>query len=62
MPSRGTGAALHTEKAVSPGGALAASFFTPVPALIFPMPFAGLRQACRFVFAAERHQRPFLSH
>ena len=34
---------------------LAASFVTPVPALVFPMPFAGLRRACRFVFVAERY-------
>jgi hypothetical protein len=55
--------ALHAEGRV----ALAA----PVPALVFQMPFAGLRQACRFVFVAERyppsawkmtHQRSFLSH
>jgi hypothetical protein len=43
----------------------------PAPALVFPMPFPGLPQARRFIFAAERyppsrrkmtHQRPFLSH
>ena len=43
----------------------------PVPALVFPMPFAGFRQACRFVFVAERYppsrrkmtpRRSFLSH
>ena len=52
----------HAEGRITPAA--------PVHALVFQMPFAGLRQACRFVFVAERyppsrrkmtHQRSFLS-
>ena len=59
-----------TQKAVSPRRRSGGLFYASTRSR-FPMPFAGLRQACRFVFVAERyppsrwkmtHQRSFLSH